>query len=63
VAEVGECARDGFVIVLRASLRSWGTKCESRQGNRTGHVKRWSTEMEMLVLKKWPESEKRSEIK
>jgi len=50
-------------LFLRASSRSWGTKCESRQDDGTGQVKRWSTEMEMLVLQKWQESGKRSEIK
>ena len=50
-------------LFLRASLRSWGTKCESRQDDRAGQVKRWSTEMKMLVLRKWQESGKKSEIK
>jgi len=47
-------------LFLRTSLRSWETKCESRQDDRAGQVKRWSTEMEMLVLQKWQESGKRS---
>ena len=42
MAEVRECARDGFVIV----------NCESRQDDGAGQLKRWSTEMEMLVLQK-----------
>ena len=50
-------------LFLRASLRLWWTKCESRQDNRAGQVKRWSTKMEMLVLQMWQESGKRSEIK
>jgi len=50
-------------LFLRASLRSWGTKCESRQDDRAGQVKRWSMEMEMLVLQKWQQSGKRSDIK
>ena len=48
-------------LCLRASLR-WGIKCESRQDDRAGQVKRWLTEMETLVLQKWQESGKRSEI-
>ena len=50
-------------LSLKASLRSWETKCELRRSDTAGHVKRWSTEMEMLVLQKWQESGKRSEIK
>ena len=49
-------------LLLRASLRSWGTKCESRQDDRAGQVERWSTEMEMLVLQKWQVSGKRSNL-
>ena len=44
---------------LRASLQSWGTKCESQQDDGAGQVKRWSTEMEMLILQKWQESGKK----
>ena len=50
-------------MFLRASLRSRGTKCESRQDDRAGQVKRWSTDMEMLVQQKGQDSGKRSEIK
>jgi len=51
-------------LFLRASLRSWGSKCEWQQHDRAGQVKRWSTELEMLVLQRWwQESGKRSEIK
>jgi len=50
-------------LFLRASLCLWGTKCESRQDNRAGRVKRWSTEMEISILQNWQERGKRLEIR